>query len=52
MKAEFLNREINTVSMKMEITAEEFDSAIDKVYKENRKRSQCLVSEKVRQQER
>ena len=38
MKAEFLNREINTVSMKMEITAEEFDSAIDKVYKENRKR--------------
>lgn len=38
MKAEFLNREINTVSMKMEITAEEFDGAIDKVYKENRHR--------------
>jgi trigger factor len=38
MKAEFLNREINTVSMKMEITAEEFDSAIDKVYKENKHR--------------
>lgn len=38
MKAEFLSREINTVSMKMEITAEEFDSAINKVYMENKNR--------------
>lgn len=38
MKAEFLGREINTVSMTMEITAEEFDNAINEVFKENRKR--------------
>ncbi len=32
MKATFINREINTVSMTMEITAEEFDKALDDVY--------------------
>lgn len=32
MKATFINREINTVSMTMEITAEEFDAAINKAY--------------------
>lgn len=32
MKATFINREINTVSMTMEITAEEFTQAINKSY--------------------
>ena len=32
MKATFINREINTVSMTMEITAEEFTKAINKSY--------------------
>ena len=36
MKATFISREINTVSMTMEITAEEFENAINKVYKAKR----------------
>ena len=36
MKATFINREINTVNMTMEITAEEFENAINKVYKAKR----------------
>ncbi len=38
MKAEFLSREINTVSMTMEITPEEFEAAINEVYKRNKSR--------------
>jgi trigger factor len=38
MKANFISREINTVSMTMEVTAEEFENAINKVYKENKHR--------------
>ena len=37
MKAEFLSRDINTVSMDMEITAEEFEDAINAVYQRNKK---------------
>ncbi len=36
MKATFISREINTVSMTMEITAEEFENAINKSYREKR----------------
>lgn len=36
MKATFISREINTVSMTMEITAEEFENAINKAYKAKR----------------
>lgn len=38
MKADFISREVNTVSMTMEITPEEFEKAINKVYKENKHR--------------
>ena len=38
MKANFISREINTVNMTMEVTAEEFESAINKVFKENKHR--------------
>ena len=37
MKAEFLNRDINMVTMDMEITAEEFEDAINAVYLRNKK---------------
>ena len=37
MKAEFLSRDINMVSMDMEITAEEFEDAINAVYLRNKK---------------
>ncbi len=37
MKAEFISREINTVSMRMEVTAEELNKQLDAVYKENKK---------------
>ena len=37
MKAEFLSRDINTISMDMEITAEEFEDAINAVYLRNKK---------------
>ncbi len=36
MKANFINKDINTVSMTMEITAEEFEQAINKCYKEQK----------------
>ncbi len=38
MKANFISREINTVNMTMEVTAEEFESAINKIYKDNKHR--------------
>ena len=38
MKANFISREINTVNMTMEVTAEEFESAINKVFQENKHR--------------
>lgn len=38
MKAEFISREDNTINMTMEITAEEFDAAINDVYKTHRHR--------------
>lgn len=38
MKANFINREINTVKIEMEVTAEEFESAINKVFYRNRNR--------------
>ncbi len=37
MKAEFLSRDINTITMDMEITAEEFEEAINAVYLRNKK---------------
>lgn len=37
MKAEFLKRDINTVSMTMEVTADEFEDAINAVYRRNKK---------------
>ena len=37
MKAEFLSRDINTVTMDMEITADEFENAINAVYLRNKK---------------
>ena len=37
MKAEFLSRDINTVTMDMEITADEFEDAINAVYLRNKK---------------
>lgn len=37
MKAEFISREINTVSMKMEVTAEELEKQIEAVYRQNKK---------------
>lgn len=38
MKANFISREINTVKIEMEVTAEEFESAINKVFNRNRSR--------------
>jgi trigger factor len=38
MKAEFLNREINTVSMTMDVTAEEFEECINNVYNKTKSR--------------
>ena len=37
MKAEFLSRDINTITMDMEITSEEFEDAINAVYLRNKK---------------
>ncbi|MGI6205230.1 MAG: trigger factor [Anaerovoracaceae bacterium] len=36
MKSEFLNRDVNTISMDMEVTADEFEEAINAVYKRNK----------------
>lgn len=37
MKAEFIGREINTINIKMELTAEELTAAINTVFQRNRK---------------
>jgi trigger factor len=36
MKAEFLNRDVNTISLDMEVTADEFEDAINAVYLRNK----------------
>lgn len=38
MRANFISREINTVKIEMEVTAEEFENAINKVFNRNRNR--------------
>lgn len=37
MKAEFISREINTINMRMEVTAEELQEEIEKIYRANKK---------------
>lgn len=37
MKAEFISREINTINMKMEVTAEELQVEIEDIFRKNRK---------------
>ena len=37
MKSTFISREINTINMEMEVTAEEFEAAINEVFQKNRK---------------
>lgn len=37
MKAEFISREINTINMRMEVTAEELQEEIEAIYRQNKK---------------